>query len=389
MLAFRITLFGFTIAITFIIQSFIIAYKYYHIESKFTTYIFNALTIIATFILCAITNYNEHHSEFTNMLKYGILFMVVADVFAVYDFIKHKKKGISRLLVKQTVDNSQSGIIAFNHNGKVMFQNDVMYRIMQSLDIHGEHIEKLKQIAKEKIGDDYVVLVQGKPILFCISNDQKEITAFDIEEEYTVREKLREQTKKIEENNEKLIYAMENVEELQKAEKTLQMKNKLHDILGQNLSVLQACLNTENLNEERFEDVKFMIKQMFTSIDEVDDPYSSLDNLIRVNENLGVKIKLKGELPKNKEEAKVFFEIIRDAVTNAVKHADSTEIRIDIKDNTTYYQLTIHNNGKKAKEVIVENDGIKGMRRKANEIGYEVKVNTIPEFQIVVMKTGL
>lgn len=389
MLAFRITLFGFTIAITFIIQSFIIAYKYYHIESKFTTYIFNALTIIATFILCAITNYNEHHSEFTNMLKYGILFMVVADVFAVYDFIKHKKKGISRLLVKQTVDNSQSGIIAFNHNGKVMFQNDVMYRIMQSLDIHGEHIEKLKQIAKEKIGDDYVVLVQGKPILFCISNDQKEITAFDIEEEYTVREKLREQTKKIEENNEKLIYAMENVEELQKAEKTLQMKNKFHDILGQNLSVLQACLNTENLNEERFEDVKFMIKQMFTSIDEVDDPYSSLDNLIRVNENLGVKIKLKGELPKNKEEAKVFFEIIREAVTNAVKHADSTEIRIDIKDNTTYYQLTIHNNGKKAKEVIVENDGIKGMRRKANEIGYEVKVNTIPEFQIVVMKTGL
>jgi len=389
MLAFKITLFGFTLAMTFIVQSFIIANKYYNIESKITTYIFNVFSIITAFILCVMTNYNEHHSEFSNMLKYGIVFMVMADAFAIYDFIKHKKKGISRLLVKQTVDNSQSGIIAFNHNGKVMFQNDVMYHIMQLLDIHSEHIEKIKQIAKEKIEDDYVVLVQGKPMLFCISNDQKEITAFDIGEEYTVREKLREQTKKIEENNEKLIYAMENVEELQKAEKILKMKNKFHDILGQNLSVLQAYLNTENLNEEKFEDVKFMIKQMFAGIDEVSDPYGSLDNLIRVNKNLGVNIRLDGKLPTSKEEAKVFFEIIREAVTNAIKHADSTEIRIDIKDNTSCYQMTIQNNGKKAKEVIVENDGIKGMRRKAGEIGYEVKVNTMPEFQIEVMKTGL
>ena len=58
--------------------------------------------------------------------------------------------------------------------------------------------------------------------------------------------------KKLKENNKKILLSIDNIEELEKEKNLLKLKNKYHDILGQNLSILQQYLNREEYNPRKF-----------------------------------------------------------------------------------------------------------------------------------------
>lgn len=127
-----------------------------------------------------------------------------------------------------------------------------------------------------------------------------------------------------------------------------------------------------------------MIKKTFFELSDIYNPYQAIEDLIKINENIGVKINLIGKLPQNLLHAKVFFEIIREAVTNAIRHAESTQITIKIEEKLTEIQMIISNNGKLSKEKIIENEGIKGMRRKLKEIDGKLFITTRPIFSLQI-----
>lgn len=127
-----------------------------------------------------------------------------------------------------------------------------------------------------------------------------------------------------------------------------------------------------------------MIRKTFLELDDIDNPFQALEDLIKINDNMGIQIILNGKLPENIELAKVFFEIIREAVTNAIRHAESTQINIKIEEKLTETTMIISNNGKKANEKILENEGIKGMRRKVKKIGGNLSVLTRPIFLLKI-----
>ena len=154
---------------------------------------------------------------------------------------------------------------------------------------------------------------------------------------------------------------------------------------GQNMSVLQAYLNQEVDDERKFNEVKFMIKKVFEELDTIEDPYQAMRDLIRINENFGVKININRSLPQDIQKANIFFEIIREAVTNAVKHADSNQVNIEISEKLEEVVMIITNNGKLSKEKIIENEGIKGMRRKLKKINGELFVITRPKFSLKII----
>lgn len=92
--------------------------------------------------------------------------------------------------------------------------------------------------------------------------------------------------------------------------------------------MLQQYLNQENLENKNIEDIKFMIREMFIDMEDTEEPEINLKDLIEVHKNTGTNIELLGKLPKNEKIAKVFFDVIREAVTNAIRHADSKKVRV-------------------------------------------------------------
>ena len=345
----------------------------------------NWLSYIAEYIVILVILYALLCEDSINIRSLFIIMVIclvyeiISIIFIYFEYIKNEK--ITVFSIKQAIDSSDTGILVLKGNKKLII-NNVMYDILNKLDIKTDYITKIKAISEQQMNGNYIIKVGDKHYLFII--DKNEITAFNTTEEYTLIKELDEQNRKIELNNKEIEENIKNIEQLEKEKNLLKIKNKYHDLLGQNLSVLQQYLSRDEINKENFAEIKFMIKNMFTELEDSENTDQNLQNLIKMHKKNGTNIIINGKLPKNAKQAKVFFEIIREATTNAIKHAGSSQIFVDIKETLEDTYMVITNNGKKPNEFITENEGIKGMRRKVEELNGYFYISTIPRFSVNV-----
>ena len=307
----------------------------------------------------------------------GIIYEIISLIYMYFRY--YKKETITDFSIKKVIDECEFGILVLKGK-RAKLINNKMYEILDKLNIKKDYITNIIKHSIDQLDKNYCVKVEDKYYVFAINNN--EIITFDITEVYKLHQKLNEQNKKLKENNKKILLSIDNIEELEKEKNLLKLKNKYHDILGQNLSILQQYLNKENITQENFEEIKFMIQKMFIDIEDTDDTNANLENLIKIHKKNGTDIIIDGKLPQNKETAKVFFEIIREATTNAIRHAGSSKVFVNIKETLEETYMIITNDGRKPNEFITENQGIKDMRRKVKKLGGMFYISTVPEFSV-------
>ena len=306
-----------------------------------------------------------------------IIYEIISLIYMYFRY--YKKETITDFSIKEVIDECEFGILVLKGK-KAKLINNKIYEILDKLNIKKDYITNIIKQGIDQLDKNYCVKVEDKYYVFVINNN--EIITFDITEEYKLHQKLNGQNKKLKENNKKILLSIDNIEELEKEKNLLKLKNKYHDILGQNLSILQQYLNKENITQENFEEIKFMIQKMFIDIEDTDDTNANLENLIKIHKKNGTDIIIDGKLPQNKETAKVFFEIIREATTNAIRHAGSSKVFVNIKETLEETYMIITNDGRKPNEFITENQGIKDMRRKVEKLGGMFYISTVPEFSV-------
>ena len=307
----------------------------------------------------------------------GIIYEIISMIYMYFRY--YKKETITDFSIKKVIDECEFGILVLKGK-KAKLINNKMYEILDKLNIKKDYVTNIIKQSIDQLDKNYCVKVENKYYVFVINNN--EIITFDITEEYKLHQKLNGQNKKLKENNKKILLSIDNIEELEKEKNLLKLKNKYHDILGQNLSILQQYLNKENITQENFEEIKFMIQKMFIDIEDTDDTNANLENLIKIHKKNGTDIIIDGKLPQNKETAKVFFEIIREATTNAIRHAGSSKVFVNIKETLEETYMIITNDGRKPNEFITENQGIKDMRRKVKKLRGMFYISTVPEFSV-------
>ena len=307
----------------------------------------------------------------------GIIYEIISLIYMYFRY--YKKETITDFSIKKVTDECEVGILVLKGK-KVKLINNKMYEILNKLNIKKDYVTNIIKQSIDQLEKNYCVKVEDKYYVFVVNDN--EIITFDITKEYELHQKLNEQNRKIKENNKQILLSIDNIEELEREKNLLKLKNKYHDILGQNLSILQQYLNRKNISQENFEEIKFMIQKMFIDIEDTEDTNTNLENLIKIHKKNGTDIVINGKLPQNKEVAKVFFEIIREATTNAIRHAGSSKVFVNIKETLEETYMIITNNGKKSNEFITENQGIKDMRRKIEKLGGMFYISTLPEFSV-------
>ena len=346
------------------------------INKNITDYVLEYIVSITIFIALFMQESISINSLFIIALL-GIIYEIISLIYMYFRY--YKKETITDFSIKKVIDECEFGILVLKGK-KAKLINNKMYEILDRLNIKKDYVTNIIKQSIDQLDKNYCVKVEDKYYVFVINNN--EIITFDITEEYKLHQKLNEQNKKLKENNKKILLSIDNIEELEKEKNLLKLKNKYHDILGQNLSILQQYLNKEKISQENFEEIKFMIQKMFIDIEDTDDTNTNLENLIKIHKKNGTDIIIDGKLPQNKETAKVFFEIIREATTNAIRHAGSSKVFVNIKETLEETYMIITNDGRKPNEFITENQGIKDMRRKVKKLGGMFYISTVPEFSV-------
>lgn len=339
-------------------------------------YVLEYIVFIIIFITIFMQEYISRNSLFIIALL-GIIYEIISIIYMYFRY--YKKETITDFSIKKVIDECEFGILVLKGK-RAKLINNKMYEILDKLNIKKDYVTNIIKQSIDKINKNYCVKLENKYYVFVVNDN--EIITFDITEVYELHQKLNEQNRKLEENNKQILLSIDNIEELEKEKNLLKLKNKYHDILGQNLSILQQYLNRENISQENFEEIKFMIQKMFIDIEDTDDTNTNLENLIKIHKKNGTDIIIDGKLPQNKEVAKVFFEIIREATTNAIRHAGSSKVFVNIKETLEETYMIITNDGRKPNEFITENQGIKDMRRKVKKLGGMFYISTVPEFSV-------
>lgn len=274
-----------------------------------------------------------------------------------YDFLK-KPKHISILSTKNAIDSSKNGVIFFKGN-KVILINSTMEEILKSFHIEKDIIKNLSKI-KEKF-------IKCNNNVYQLKIDSKEIIAIDITDLYELQEEQKRKNDAIEEANKKMIDYLDNIEEIEKEKNLIKIKNEFHDLLGQRLTLFVKSLEN-NINVA---DAEFILDNLF------DESKENLSDLVKLYKAFGININVKGDFNNNE----ILFEAIREGITNAIIHSNATSIDIIVTKN----EIIVKNKLYKQIDSIIESEGIKGIRRKLNDIGWSLSIDFKDDF-ILKMK---
>lgn len=337
------------------------------------------ISILILLIMVIICYMIMHYSDKKIYFYFSIFFIIYVFVMFIYDHLV-KKSSISFLSVKKAIDMSDNGILFLNNKNDIVLINNIMKDILDNLNIRKDYINSLKSNSIKEVADSYLIKCLNK--VWQLKINANEIVAVDITDIYKLQEEIELQNKLIEENNKKIILTINNIEKLEKTKNLLKLKNEYHDLLGYRLALFTKYLEKDNVNKN---DISFLLDKVFEDININKSIEDRLQELIKMYSLIGVNINLKGRLPKDKNISTVFFEIIREAITNAIIHAESKNIDILINSNLLRNELVITNDGKKPNNIINENEGIKGMRRKLSLLKGSLTIITDDKFTLKII----
>ena len=357
--------------LTFILIIFIIIQVYRVAIIFFIRKQYLIKKIFEVFILLLIIIIELLNMHYIDNNKFNTILFLISIILALYIGINIiyeriiKKESLSILSVKNAIDLSDNGIMFLNDKGNIILINVVMKDILKEYNINDNYIDNLKEKEIKEIPNEHILKCLNR-VWQLKTNNNKEVIALDITDIYKIQEKIRNQNIEIEENNKKILKKLNNIEAAEKEKKLIKIKNEFHDILGHRLSLFGEYLKQDNINKE---EIKFMLDNLFEQFTTLKSPEENLKKLVEVYKVFNINISIIGKLPKNKEVGETFFEIIREAVTNAIIHANSKNIKVVITNSLEKIEMLITNDGIKPNNFINENEGIKGMRRKLKEIG--------------------
>ena len=346
-----------------------------------------------------------------------IIFFLNAFYFAIRTILisgtdsSHRRNIVSPLSIVETVRIFPEGMAYYDDNGRTLITNDAIRESLSSLKIPGNtNVNKLwPQLAElssqgqwkvdlvdsglfanaslapiglspDKVllfsfesaepGSEHVVpaarslgssrtrLLEAKRIMGRMPSSR--IIAYDVSYSVDLVRDMDQTHTELAETQAELIRSIEAVQQAAENEALIRMRSRVHDVIGQRLSMLHMLLETETLTDEALEQVKPLLNNILEdlSADVRANAQEELQATIRAFELTNTTINVNGALPEDESRATLFANCIREAATNAVKHSRATVVDVTLGPNL----LVVVNEGKIPDGPIVEGTGLSHMR---------------------------
>lgn len=317
------------------------------------------------------------------------------------------KKNTSAKMIKKAIDSYPGGICFSALDGRVILVNEKMNQLV--LELTGHTIlnekaawEELTNFANngkaEKLTQSWLPKdtdkANGSPrqqLFFRFSDslvwrfelrfldsNTVQIEAAEITELYQLSEELYENTIRLQEMQKRQKALLDSIVEVNLNKEILAAKMHIHDELGHCLLATTKAITEDSLAEN----ADVLRESWSSTIRDVSNipmawtvPDSSLQSeLLQVAELIDCKVTFLGEQPKSRKALQLLYAAVREALTNAVRHADATELTVKIKQDKQRYHIEISDNGGVSVSSITEGNGLSALRQRLEQEGATLKV---------------
>ncbi len=317
---------------------------------------------------------------------------------------RHFATSTSMLSVIDAMDRLPDGVVWANKRRRILFMNDAMRDHLTQLGFATDLSETSGLWADLEClgqGEGCAVLPEGirlampggRSVLFCHDMvrlrgmECYRMVSVDVTEEEALNAQLEAANQLLEAENAELRESMARVEKVARDEALLRMKARVHDTIGQRLSILHRFLEAENPTPAALGEVTRLAGSILDDLAEPSRPdrASELASIARAFSLIGIDVHIDGALPADTACAEAFVRIVREAATNAAKHAQASRVDVQMVKSGDAYVLLVQNDGVAPTADIREGTGIPGMRRAAAEVGATFNVTRREPFTIEVV----
>lgn len=328
--------------------------------------------------------------------------VTLARAICVLVFISHElKEGLSGLSIKEAIDSLPTAMLFADRSGYILLMNRTMQKLVSQLSLERTKnaVDMLSSIPdcfpdnveSFDIGDTLAVKTpdghvwQLEHSFITIGSKQYiELYAPDITEQWRLAEALESERRALSAQKRHLIKMLINIEEIRRGLELQSQKAKVHDVLGQRVTMLDKAIR-----EGKALDMELLEKDICSLISELDelpaddarDPESALASLKEMFSQIGVEVEFSGSVCENRKIAACMNAILRECVTNAVRHGFASSVKAKYAHIPNGWRLTVSDNGE-GSEYIIEGGGITGMRRRAQALGGTIRIATTPSFTV-------
>lgn len=315
------------------------------------------------------------------------------------------KKKTSAKMIKKAIDSYPGGICFSALDGRVILVNEKMNQLMLELTGHtilnakvtweelanfasNGKVEKLTQSwlpkdpDKESIHQQLFFRFSDSSVwrfeLRFLASNTVQIEAAEITELYRLSEELYENTIRLQDMQKRQKALLDGIVEVNLNKEILTAKMHIHDELGHCLLATTKAITEDSLaeNADTLRKSWNSTIQDFSNISTVwTVPDSSLQpELMQVAELIGCKVIFLGEQPKSRKALQLLYAAIREALTNAVRHVNATELMVKIEQDEKSYHIEISDNGSVSVSSITEGNGLSALRQRLEQEGASLKV---------------
>lgn len=336
----------------------------------------------------------------------ALIFWLLRCAHILYVRRNEQKHQLSVLSVKEAVDTLESGVLFGQSNGPVMLQNSRMQELMRVLtgkfQRNGEEFYRmlvqgdvLPSCKKGEMGDQLAYwLPDGSVWVFerfslnvpgMADGHCALLVASNTTERWKATHQLWQQNQELERRNQELHQVLDNLGTICKTEETIHAKSRVHDVLGQRISLLlRAMREHREPDEVLLASFAEGLPRELTSVSADRSP-ETLDTLVEAFRGLGVRVHVVGTMPQELALARAFSEIATEAVTNSVRHGYASDVRIILTHQGGSWGMDVTDSGIPPSEPVTEGGGLQGMRRRTEKLGGTFVYSMSPRFRIKVI----
>ena len=316
------------------------------------------------------------------------------------------KKKPSAKMIKRAIDSYPGGICFAALDGRAILVNEKMNQLVLELTGHtilnakvaweelanfasNGRAERLTQSWLPKEPDNASTHQQlffrfsdssvWRFELRFLDSNTVQIEAAEMTDLYRLSEELYENTIRLQEMQQRQKALLDSIVEVNLNKEILAAKMHIHDELGHCLLVTTKAIMEDSLAESADTLRKSWTGTIhdFSNISTVwTVPDSTLQSeLMQVAELIGCKVVFLGEQPKNRKALQLLYAAVREALTNAVRHADATELIVQIEQSEKRYHIRISDNGGVIVAQITEGNGLSALRQRLEQEGASLTVS--------------
>ncbi len=292
--------------------------------------------------------------------------------------------------VKEAFDHLPIGVCFFDKSGTVTLCNYQMHRVFFRLT--GRDLQSLPELQELLasgpdvfwLDEGYVWRFSEERITTQDGTAYTQVTASDVTELYLRKKELEDDNEKLKADAERIRRLSANILSLIREEEILNMKMRVHDDIGRSViatrQFLQQGKPMSELNLTAWKKAVRLLKHENEQPEEQD----AVAELVSGAFGLGIRVSFDGAFPEDAAVKTLFLSVIRECMTNAVRHAGAKALFVHLEcgDGTACVRVT--NSGAVPRGEIVEGGGLTSLRILVQKCGGMMEVKTVPGFEVTV-----